>query len=226
MQRFTLRNRLFHFRTRGRRERHTVRCTAHATPNTTLLHTSLKMSERKAVIKNADMSEVRGGRVSTPRAFSVAPGDGNGRHSRCSPFCRDISARSFRAPQGRTRRSHRGARLTNIIPKSSTSLASQDLQQDAVDCATQVRLSGARRLWNLPTFGLTVRGGGARGDRARIAALAKLNAPGRHDQLRERFFRLQRGARPVHGLGPPPGFGGSNRRGARHRFFPRSSPPC
>ena len=56
--------------------------------------------------------------------------------------------------------------------------------------------------------------------RARIAALAKLNAPGRHDQLRERFFRLQRGARPVHGLGPPPGFGGSNRRGARHRFSP------
>ena len=179
MQRFTLRNRLFHFRTRGRRERHTVRCTAHATPNTTLLHTSLKMSERKAVIKNADRSEVRGGRVSTPRAFSVAPGDGNGRHSRCSPFCRDISARSFRAPQGRTRRSHRGARLTNIIPKSSTSLASQDLQQDAVDCATQVRLSGARRLWNLPTFGLTVRGGGARGDRARSSISRAGRCPAR-----------------------------------------------
>ena len=44
--------------------------------------------------------------------------------------------------------------------------------------------------------------------RARITALAKLNAPGRHDQLRERFFRLQRGARPVHGLGPPARFRG------------------
>ena len=122
------------------------------------------MSERKAVIKNADMSEVRGGRVSTRyRAFSVAlRHDGNGMTSAgdvSSPFAATSSATVVSATvlEGRTSTDPiEDARLTEHPSRNPQrcSRESQDLQQDAVDCATQVRL--LRRLasvgfWKLPT---------------------------------------------------------------------------
>ena len=177
------------------------------------------MSERKAVIKNADMSRcasVASRRVrGSPTAFAVGENDALAGSSPRSPRS---SARPSLASSGETRRLGHDPRLTSLFRALPALRDSQELQLDAIDCATQVRISGPRPLWTftLSTFRLTAAMGTrvARDLRSRRAQIAALN-PGLSSRVPPRArpsraparLALSRRARSLpsrRGSSPPP----------------------
>ena len=80
---------------------------------------SFKMSERKAVIKNADMSEVRVLRVTLYRADSVAFGHAE-MECLCGLFCSPGNRNSFRRPSRVRPSIDRGTRDSPISSQPNT----------------------------------------------------------------------------------------------------------
>ena len=178
------------------------------------------MSERKAVIKNADMSEVRLGRVAswraTPDRFRGSAGHARPRQS--SPRSPRSSARPSLASSGETRRLGHDPRLTSLfraLPPSSR-FAGTPAGCHRLRHAGTTSSGGATARWTfgLSTFRLTAARGarrarcegdrGARGSPRSTPDSPRASHPGRGRRARPRVARRDAGSAPLGGfLGPP-----------------------